>query len=1058
MTDAQDPERLAALAAYGILDTPPERGFDRIVHLARRLCRAPVALVSLVAGDRQWFKARSGFEPCETGLDASVCRHALAEPGLLVIPDLTRDRRTMDNPLVTGEPHLRFYAGFPLAAPDGRVIGTLCVLDHEPRPGGLTLGEGEDLEALAEQVMAQLDLRRAVAERDRLARLRATVARTVAAVGVAGGDLAAGLDAVLAGSMLAVPAADGGAIETREGDELVYRAGSGTLARHVGLRLPLDGSLSGAALLSGEPILCADAAADPRVNQAALPTLGMRAALYVPIRRGRETVGVLKLQSSRADAFAAHDLEMAVLLAETVAPGLAAAGEAAARREAGRSEGHYRAVFESAVDHAIVVMDLDGCINDWNAGATRILGWEPDEVRGTQADLFYTPEDREAGVPARELREAAAIGKATDERWHLRRNGERFFASGEMTALRGEGGAHIGFLKILRDRTDQRETASRLRANQERYRLAAKATNDAIWDWDLATNHVLWNEALATAYGHGEGTVDPTGDWWVAHIHPNDRPRVEASIHAVIDGDETAWTDEYRFLRANGTYADVLDRGYVIRDANGRATRMIGAMLDLTERKRAEDARRESERRLSLQEELLRAVVEQAPVGISIAHADGTASLNRRALEMLGHGLGEGGDARYGGYGAVHSDGRPYEIRDYPTMRALRTGEVVRNERMLYRQGRTNDVQRWDVSSSPVTGPDGATAAAVTVLVDVEEMHRATDAVRLSEARLATVMDTVPVGILLAEAPSGRIIMGNRRLIEVLGHDTLYSPGHGAYGEYVAFHADGRRVEADEYPLARICAGECNQAFLEVQYAPPEGTRRWIAISGEAIKNPDGATVGAVVAMSDVDARKQAEADQDILNRELSHRLKNTLALVQSIASQTLRNAPNVEAAREALASRLIALGKAHDILLAGHTESAGVAAVVQGALDLHADGADRFRVSGPSLLVDPAAALSLALMLHELATNAAKYGALSNATGYVEVKWHVEPSDDGDWFKLVWRECGGPPVVAPTRRGFGSRLIERGLSGAVGGDVGLDFDPKGLMCTLAAPLARFRA
>ncbi len=130
--------------------------------------------------------------------------------------------------------------------------------------------------------------------------------------------------------------------------------------------------------------------------------------------------------------------------------------------------------------------------------------------------------------------------------------------------------------------------------SEERYRLAGLATNDAIWDWRLADGHVVWNRALATLFGH---TLDATSaEWWLQHIHPDDRPRIDAGIHAVIDGSGTAWSDEYRFLRADGSYAHVFDRGTVLRDAQGRALRMIGAMLDLSARKAAEAALRESER------------------------------------------------------------------------------------------------------------------------------------------------------------------------------------------------------------------------------------------------------------------------------------------------------------------------------------------------------------------------------------------------------------------------------------------------------------------------------
>lgn len=159
-----DEIRLAALDELGILDTAPEQGFDDVVQLATQVCDVPVALVSLVANDRQWFKAKVGFEPCETDLGSSVCTHALAEPDLLVIPDLTRDPRTAANPIVTGEPRIRFYAGAPLRTKAGHVVGSLCVIDTKPRPGGLTDRQADILRNLARQVTIQFELRRALAE------------------------------------------------------------------------------------------------------------------------------------------------------------------------------------------------------------------------------------------------------------------------------------------------------------------------------------------------------------------------------------------------------------------------------------------------------------------------------------------------------------------------------------------------------------------------------------------------------------------------------------------------------------------------------------------------------------------------------------------------------------------------------------------------------------------------------------------------------------------------------------------------------------------------------
>lgn len=162
----QNKTRLAALDDFAVLDSPPEQGFDDIVSLACLICETPVALVSLVSGTRQWFKAKVGFEPCETDLDSSVCAYALVENDLLVIPDLTQDPRTNKNPLVTGSPHIRFYAGAPLRDEAGNALGSLCVIDNKPRPEGLNEQQAEGLRNLARQVMTQLELKRAINARN----------------------------------------------------------------------------------------------------------------------------------------------------------------------------------------------------------------------------------------------------------------------------------------------------------------------------------------------------------------------------------------------------------------------------------------------------------------------------------------------------------------------------------------------------------------------------------------------------------------------------------------------------------------------------------------------------------------------------------------------------------------------------------------------------------------------------------------------------------------------------------------------------------------------------
>lgn len=209
----------------------------------------------------------------------------------------------------------------------------------------------------------------------------------------------------------------------------------------------------------------------------------------------------------------------------------------------------------------------------------------------------------------------------------------------------------------------------------------------------------------------------------------------------------------------------------------------------------------------------------------------------------------------------------------------------------------------------------------------------------------------------------------------------------------------------------------------------------------------------------DISEQRQAEARQGVLLMEMEHRLKNTLAIVQAIATQTMRNAPSLPAAAEALGARLLALAQAHDVLMQGAWASASLRGLVEGAVRLHGDGTpERFRVTGPEIMVGPRAALTLALMLHELGTNAAKYGALSNDDGRVAVAWRIvgRRGPAHLWFR--WAEHGGPPVTPPTRSGFGSRLIERSLVHSFGGSARLRYPRSGAVLALTAPLAAVSA
>jgi PAS domain S-box-containing protein len=210
----------------------------------------------------------------------------------------------------------------------------------------------------------------------------------------------------------------------------------------------------------------------------------------------------------------------------------------------------------------------------------------------------------------------------------------------------------------------------------------------------------------------------------------------------------------------------------------------------------------------------------------------------------------------------------------------------------------------------------------------------------------------------------------------------------------------------------------------------------------------DGTPVGLHVLGRDVTARKRAEEHQRLLINELNHRVKNTLAVVQSIAHQTLRQGNVSDGVREALEGRLAALSAAHNVLTRESWAAASMHEIVRDAVaPFCSDG--RCGIEGPELRLNPRAAVSIALAVHELATNASKYGGLSNDGGRVDVEWEI----DGDRLSFTWREAGGPEVVVPSKRGFGTRMIERGLASDLDGVVTLDFNPGGLVFTVVCPL-----
>jgi len=453
-----------------------------------------------------------------------------------------------------------------------------------------------------------------------------------------------------------------------------------------------------------------------------------------------------------------------------------------------------------------------------------------------------------------------------------------------------------------------------------RYRLAAKATNDAVWDWDLDSDHVLWNDALEQAYGHPLASIECTGDWWLAHIHPDDRGRIDASIHAVLDGGQTAWNDEYRFRRVDGSYAEILDRGHVIRDEHGRAVRMIGAMLDLTRVRAAEAALRQSEERFSAILQTIEAAfaivqvkfdADDRPVDYQFVEVN-PAFERQTGVDLHGKWVTEFAPELerfwFDAYGHVAKTGEPASFESY-----------------------AQAFGRWfDVRAVRVGAP--ADRRIAILFNDVTQRHDAEDRLRVSESLARENVQRVQ----LALAAGAIIGTWNWDLrTDRFTVDEGFARGFGldpALGrERLSLEQIITSVHPEDRPglIAAIDEVIARGGAYAHQYRVrrADGCYYWIEANGRVDHSPEGIALSFPGVLIDVEDRRSIEAERDrataalrALNDTLELRVaERTVELIH--AEEKLRQSQKMEAVGQ------LTGGLAHDFnnLLAG----------ISGALDL---------------------------------------------------------------------------------------------------------------------------
>jgi PAS domain S-box-containing protein len=438
----------------------------------------------------------------------------------------------------------------------------------------------------------------------------------------------------------------------------------------------------------------------------------------------------------------------------------------------------------------------------------------------------------------------------------------------------------------------------------------------------------------------------------------------------------------------------------------------------------------------------LEAFFENGAVGLHIVAADGTIlRANKAELALLGYGSEE-----YVGRHIADFHADPLTIVDILTR--LGRGEVL-DKYPARLKAKSGELKHVLISSSVYFDDAGSFVTTRCFTVDVTETVKAEAALRQAQQLLELNDERLQMAL----SASGKVGLWDWMVdTDLLHGDANFARLYGldadktAAGLTVADYQT--HVVPDDLPelSANIEAVFKRRSDFQVEYRLqiPGQPLRWIECKGKLLDGKDGQPVRFSGTAIDITDRKLAESEKQLLMEELSHRVKNTFTAVQAIAAQTLRSAGGD---LDTFLDRLVALSRAHDVLLQKDWTSSTMLALVHNVLRLDVEGA-RFEIEGPDLTVGAKAALSLSLLLHEMATNAVKHGALSVDTGKVEIRWGIR---DGV-FELEWRERGGPPAQAPKSKGFGSRLIAMGVAGSRMAE--LDYTASGLRARFSSPAA----
>jgi PAS domain S-box-containing protein len=552
--------------------------------------------------------------------------------------------------------------------------------------------------------------------------------------------------------------------------------------------------------------------------------------------------------------------------------------------------------------------------------------------------------------------------------------------------------------------------------------LAERSAGIGVWDVDLATGMVRARPQFFALMGV-EATSEPVSiEVFRALRHPDDRARVVDGFQQALTSGLDFYESEYRIVRPDGQERWILGRGRVLRDPDGKPVRYSGIDIDITERKRIEAALRAAEARFLK-------VFQLAPIAMSISTlADGRyIDINAALVALTGYTREEviGRTARDL---AVYVDGGTYRrlrarLAECGSVKNLETR--IRGKRDVRTVLLNADVVEFDHQQ-----------CLLTATLDITERQAAEAALAESEERYRALVDNAN-DIVATLDLEFRFTSVNPAVRRILGYAPEEIVGH-PLSQFVP----QQQLSMHREMLQRKLGGQTATQY-EMTLVGKDGRSFALEVSSKLIADAQGRPFAIHAIARDITERKDAEARQALLVRELQHRANNILAVMQSITSNTLRSSRDLESGHEAVLGRLHALAQAQEFIASGPSGGVPIRQIVEAEL---APFAGRVLIDGPAVVAGGAFAQMFAIVIHELATNAAKYGSLSVPDGRVQIRWTVSQGT----LEFSWVERGGPPVEPPEAQGFGSTLIKAALVAAPR----ISFAPSGLEYEITLPLA----